>query len=317
MAFKGILTRVTQVIITQTLNKFLAPPHAESVSFILQSQSLRAPIAGSASPYINPILTYNSSQLDFKEFPKLPLLDVHFVNSNIEANQILIPQTDIQDMFIVDEEKWQGGKPIGNIQLMGNIYYIRHSEQIIKKISILYFESPDQAFNEAKKFLYDYSKQHGLLRNEYRFVEDSRGKFLEVKVGNKSFYCDVDHQKIIQEFIWNMKNDGTVYAKHSGLTDKSEALFHKYIVGHLDSSAKVIHLDGNKLNNRSYNLKVKLPTTFNPKTGKSLTNVYKSGNFWYSRHTGKSGQVKKFSISKYGEQEALKLAMNESKTLKS
>lgn len=316
MGLKGILNKVTQVTITQTLNKLFAPQHSESASFVLNNDSLRNSNTGSSSDYIKPIVINSSTKLDFKEFPKLPLLDIQFISSNIKANHIFTPQTNMQDMFIVDEEKWQGGKPKGNIQLMGNIYYIRHSDDIIKKISILDFETLDQAFNEANQFLYDYSKKHNLLRNEYRIVEDSKGKYLEVKAGNKSFYCDLDHQKVIQEFIWNIKQDGTVYAKHSGLSDKSEVLFHKYAAGHLDSSVKIIHLDSNKRNNRSYNFKVKLPTSFNPNTGTSLLNVYKSGNFWYSRSTGKTGKVKKFSISKYGEEEAFRLA-NENKSLKS
>ncbi len=242
------------------------------------------------------------------------MLDVQFVNSNIEANNLLAPKAALEDVFLIDEEKWQGGKPVGNIQLMGNIYYIRHSDDIIKRISILDFESPDKAFSEAKKFLYDYSKQHGILRNEYRFVEDSNGKFLEVKVGSGTFFCDIEHQKVIQEYIWNMKHDGTVYTKHSGLSDKSEVLFHKFAAGYLDSHIKVKHLDGDKRNNRSYNLSVRYPTSFNVKTGKSMPHVYKSGNYWYYDSNKKT---KKFSILKYGDEEAFRLAMKEGKSDKS
>ena len=68
---------------------------------------------------------------------------------------------------------WMGGKTVGGIRKLGRTYIVRVKSEIIHKENIpIESEDLEKRFNRAKSFLYNYCKEHGLLRNQYRYMID-------------------------------------------------------------------------------------------------------------------------------------------------
>ncbi|OMJ92673.1 hypothetical protein SteCoe_4552 [Stentor coeruleus] len=150
---------------------------------------------------------------------------------------------------------WTGGKTRGNIQLVNHYYYVRYSKTLISFIKISDFHNIQKAFAHAKKVLYAYCKENNLLRNEYRICEDYDGRYLEVKAGNVVFMCDIDCLEIVEEYNWmHIARDNIIYTIERD-DDKIENIyFHRLCMGMHKHENKVMHRDGNKLNNRKSNL---------------------------------------------------------------
>lgn len=154
------------------------------------------------------------------------------------------------------EAYWLGGKLSGNIQLNRQTYYIRLKSKTIAKVKIEVHGTPIKAYTYAKKMLYDHCRNNFLLKNSYKFSQDNRGPYLQVRAGTVVFMCDIDRIELIEKFVWKFnKNDGVVFTSHfNEKVNAIEVLYFHRMLFDLDIRYKVEHIDGDKLNNRRYNL---------------------------------------------------------------
>ena len=92
------------------------------------------------------------------------------------------------------EIEWLGGKPAGCISIEDNLCNVVFSKLPSKCFSYRSYGSKEKAIEEAEKYRQTVSDSHGLTKNKYRYVEDEKGRWLEVKLqGDLTFKCDVEH----------------------------------------------------------------------------------------------------------------------------
>lgn len=199
--------------------------------------------------------------------------------------------------------EWQGGKSVGNIQLISNRkYYLRYKGQNLGSVSLQDFPSPDKAFTHAKRLLRDYCSAHSLLVNPYRYMFTSSDQWLEVKVQDTCFTCDVESLRLVEEYTWHLHSRDRCVVSRS-------LLFHHALFPSLPPHSKILHLDGNPLNNRMHNLSSQKDRgVVDEQTGK-VANVRNRGRYWTIVKGAR--EVKFFSVKKYGAVEARRLAIAE------
>lgn len=195
--------------------------------------------------------------------------------------------------------EWMGGKCVGNIQLIGGQrYYLRHNGHNLGSVSLSDFPSPDKAYTHAKRLLYDYCLSNSLLINQYRYVFHHTEQWLEVQVAHTCFLCDVESLALVEAYNWRLKTRNNFIIATGNVT------FHHALFPDLPPYTKVIHIDENRLNNRTKNLKV---------CREKEVRVRNRGKYW-GVVKGRD-EVRCFSIRKYGAVEARKLAMDEASHL--
>ena len=182
--------------------------------------------------------------MSFQKQPEpISFMQLQFVNYSVPIR------------FSPTKSEWSGGKPQGNIQLVSQYYFVRYSGKLIKSIKISNEESSNKAFILAQKTLYAYCKENSLLRNEYRYCDDLDGMYLEVTAGNTTFACDPESLPIVEEYIWRLISRKDIIFTEIEHETKTESIyFHRLIMGVHGKTCKVFHRDGNKLNNRKFNL---------------------------------------------------------------
>lgn len=88
--------------------------------------------------------------------------------------------------------------------------------------------------------------------NQYRSVEGGSGVYYEVRVGdNEIFHVDAEDLKLVNSFRWRLRTpQNHVYTSVLG----AKIFFHREVFAIKDPKKKVVHRDGNNLNNRKSNL---------------------------------------------------------------
>jgi hypothetical protein len=198
--------------------------------------------------------------------------------------------------------EWMGGKCVGNIQLINNRkYYLRYKGQNLASVSLQDFPSPDKAFTHAKRLLRDYCVANSLLINPYRYVRTPSDQWLEVKVQDACFTCDIESLSLVEGHTWRL------HPRDHCISSSRNLLFYHALFPSLPLHAKVYHVDGNSLNNRKCNLSLQsYSPVLDEETGK-IVNVKNKGKCWAIMNGNK--EVKSFSVTKYGVVEARKLAI--------
>jgi hypothetical protein len=210
------------------------------------------------------------------------------------------------------EIEWLGGKPAGCINIQDNWCNVVFSKLPSKCFSYGLYESKEKAIEEAQIYRQTVSDSHGLTKNKYRYVEDEKGRWLEVKLqGDLTFKCDVEHLPFVEERVWTgnkSKGKFTYYVKsrESKRRGQDHCLFHSRVYPDLE---QVDHINREGLDNRSVNIRDG-SGRINPnnkriqKNNKSgIKGVYQNGNSWCAQWVGVDGKRKRksFSMSKYGE----------------
>jgi hypothetical protein len=211
------------------------------------------------------------------------------------------------------EIEWLGGKPAGCISIQDNWCNVVFSKLPSKYFSYGSYESKEKAIEEAEKYRQTVSDSHGLTKNKYRYVEDEKGMWLEVKLqGDLTFKCDVEHLPFVEERVWtgNKSKDKYTYyvvSRESKRRQQDHCLFHNRVYPDLE---QVDHINRDGLDNRSVNVR-EGGGRVNPnnkriqKNNKSgVKGVYQSGNSWSAQWFDVNGKKKRksFSIGKYGEE---------------
>lgn len=175
------------------------------------------------------------------------------------SSPVGISNTSFQsNVFVpITKSQWTGGKPQGNLQLNSQYYYVRHAGKLIKSIKIATEESSQKAFALAQKVLYAYCKENMLLRNEYRVCEDFDGEYLEVTASGVVFTCDTEDLFYVEDYLWKyIKRDNVIFTQVRANSLVENIYFHRAVTKVHGQACKVFHRDGNKLNNRKYNLSI-------------------------------------------------------------
>lgn len=212
----------------------------------------------------------------------------------------------------MSEIEWIGGKPAGCINIQDSWCQVVFSKLPSKCFSYKQYESKEKAVEEAEIYRQTVSDAHGLTKNKYRYVEDEKGMWLEVKLqGELTFKCDVEHLPFVEERIWTAnksKGKYTYYVKsrESKRRQQDHCLFHTRVYPDLE---QVDHINRDGLDNRSVNVR-EGSGRINPnnkrisKHNKSgVKGVFQSGNYWIAQWNNVDGKKrqKTFSISKYAE----------------
>ena len=210
------------------------------------------------------------------------------------------------------EIEWISGKPAGCINIQDSWCQVVFSKLPSKCFSYKQYESKEKAIEEAEIYRQTVSDCHGLTKNKYRYVEDEKGTWLEVKLqGDLTFKCDVEHLPFIEERIWTgnkSKGKYTYYvvSRESKRRGQDHCLFHTRVYPDLE---QVDHINRDGLDNRSVNVR-EGGGRINPNNKRIQKNntsgvkgVFQSGNSWSAQWVGVDGKRKRksFSISKYGE----------------
>ena len=209
--------------------------------------------------------------------------------------------------------EWFGGKPAGYIKLVNGSYQVIFPHGT-KSFAGSKYGGLEKAKDAAEKWRYDESTRKGLTKNMVRVNENYGEPFLEVQFHTEdlTMKCDVEHIDLIEDSTWTVWN-GIVRRRNSKKSGQSYVMFH--VLAYPDYKTPK-HLNGDGLDNRSFNVydvsQSKPSTQSNNKSG--IQGVGKSGNDWYAQIGVKGKRYKKtFTVSRYGEQEAYMLAVQQRK----
>ncbi|CAG9317578.1 unnamed protein product [Blepharisma stoltei] len=147
--------------------------------------------------------------------------------------------------------EWIGGKNLATMKLQNKTYRLMYRSSLIAKVPIADHESNEKALVHANKLLNDYCKSKKLINNEYRYMIDDKGSFLEVKVGKSSFFCDSELKDLVEKYNWNtQKSKSAIIAKEKN----KQIEFSRMALGVLDKKIEIGFKDGNSMNLRKFNL---------------------------------------------------------------
>lgn len=215
-----------------------------------------------------------------------------------------------------------GGKPAGSLIPRPRKDVISYQVLFTKStgISSRLFSSLD----EAKTWQQDTSDQYNLTKNKYRIVIDEGQPYVEVQLqGDHTMKCDIEHLPLVQERIWTANKTADKYcwyvkSRASKKRDQDYCLFHRRAYPHIK---EIDHINRDGLDNRSCNIREgsgRVNAT-NRRIQKNNTSGHKGVRFekgakarwkaqWVDKESGKR-RTKSFSVAKYGEEEAKKLAI--------
>lgn len=219
---------------------------------------------------------------------------------------------------------WFGGKPAGWIQIRDKgcqaIISKHHGSQYFATAD---YGSLDNAIKEAEKWRYEQSTQLGLTKNRIRLIEPEDGDdpYLEVQLQHDEtiMKCDVEHIHLIEESIWSAwKGVGkhVWYARRRASSKKGQdyIMFHSLIY---PAYTNIKHINNDGLDNRTANLEPITLINDNIKTNNTsgIPGVYyaRDKRGWAAQigGPGEQRQRKIFTVLKYGEDEAKRLAIRQ------
>jgi hypothetical protein len=153
----------------------------------------------------------------------------------------------------MDNTDWQHGKPTGTILERTSEYKTKHYEVCIpyqeknlsKSFSFSKYNTPEEAYKDAQKYLYDKSTELGLTRNRIRVIDSNT---IDVELTKEYIMkTDIKFNDIVQKYTHVSTRSGDVNSKYYASISINNKLvyFHKYITG-FDMTD---HIDRNPMNN--------------------------------------------------------------------
>ena len=175
-------------------------------------------------------------------------------------------------------------------------------------------------YGKYAKFMAEYSYVNNIKLNNYFEEKDEYvviytynkkdDKYLEILVDKDDFYS------IVNQYYWGAYRDKQTYYAITFIGRHEKLRLHR-LVTNAPEGLVPDHLNGNGLDNRKINLKIKtnqknaLNVQHATRNKVGCNGVHKCDNnyraMWVDKDTGKH-KTKKFSIKKYGEETAFKLA---------
>lgn len=216
--------------------------------------------------------------------------------------------------------KWSGGRPVGTIFKRENEdawnIVIHNGDEVVHKYLSFNKENKYEQYKKAKKIQKEISDKKGLTRNRYRYLNHD---VIEVQIGKNLTF-------ITNSYLVGIINKYPLYATRSGTENSSYYVsilinnklksFHKLITGYI----MVDHINRQTLDNRMENLRRtnhKMNNNNRNQSKKSTSAAY--GVSYNEKDNAYRARIKQdgitysktFSISKYGKDEAMRLAINE------
>lgn len=211
------------------------------------------------------------------------------------------------------QSQWQGGKSFGSsIKPKEGKYIVSFTSEKFKhekSFNISSRVTAESALQSATEYQKRKSLENGLYKNMYRFLQDSNGKYIEVKLDNQDevMFCDEKNLSYVEERVWyatphtNTQHKYHIRAKKEEEKNYKSDLLHKVLFPNI---RQFEYIDGNCLNLRSFNVREStVPKTryTHPPTS-DIQGVYfdEGGARWVAQWTEFGKRKKKnFNIAKY------------------
>ena len=218
-----------------------------------------------------------------------------------------------------NDNNWIGGKYEGSLgwEKKTESYRVRFYDGTLKTFHSKYYESKEDTLLAAQEYKIKTSDEKGLTRNKYRDV----GEYYEVQL-NGDHIAKIDKQDlhILEKCVWSTnaghKRFYMAHSERKGKTNLQPELFHRVIH---PQWLEVDHINRNGLDNRRSNLRDGKLDNINVKnqskrkdntSGKTGVSHHKGSNSWRIQWPeGGKRKMKQFSVNKYGNDEALALAI--------
>lgn len=228
----------------------------------------------------------------------------------------------------LSNKDWQIGKPTGTILTRQDSksksfrYEVRipvgNGKLVSKSFAFDSYMTPDDAKEEANKWLINYSKENKLTRNMIRILDENT---IEVQLTkDKTMKTDIKFSDLCQKhIICSTKSGNNKTAEYyAGLSiNNSLIFFHKYITGYEVTD----HINRDPLDNRLINLKESSHKLNNNNRG--ILKKYKNNpdhmlgvrfiqkdETWQARIKQNDKEyTKSFAVKKYGYEEAKNLVI--------
>ena len=122
----------------------------------------------------------------------------------------------------------------------------------IKEYLIENYNSDEDTLKEIQKYQKKWAIANNLVKNKYEIVKTDSEEYIKLYIKDNIYsLIDLDDINYVDKYIWHLKSKSDFITT----TDKefnSRITFHELKYGHNN----IIHLNNNKLDNRSFNIQL-------------------------------------------------------------